>query len=273
MAELRKRRLGRTDLMVTELGVGTLDTAQAKEGAETLRLALDLGVNFIDTARIYEGAEHLIGQVISARGGKDFYVASKTINRTRDGAQYDIDRSLRLLGVDRIDLYQLDDVSPEAWAGVLTEEGALTGLKIAQFLGKIGHIGISSHSLEVVEKAITCGEFDTVMLEYSAFYPDTQRLIALAKEREVGIIVMRPLGGSGRISAVRSLSRTSEQAGALSPAALLRYVLSNPDVSVAIPGVRYPDRVRANVELAMTYQLLDEAQSRDLEAAARLLHA
>ncbi|MBI4497516.1 MAG: aldo/keto reductase [Chloroflexi bacterium] len=268
MAELKKRRLGRTKVMVTELGLGTLDTAQVPEGEETLHLALDLGVNFIDTARIYEGSEYLIGQVLRKRGDQSCYLATKTINRTRDGAQYDIDRSLRLLGRDRIDLYQLDDVSPESWEAVRREGGALEGLQIAQFLGKIAHIGISSHHLGVLEQAITCGEFDTVMLEYSAFSPETERLIGLAQERDVGVIVMRPLGGSGRMTTLRGIRHAAGPERLLSPAMLLRYVLSHPGISVAIPGARYPSRVRENVDLALTYHPLDDAQKRACEAEA-----
>lgn len=271
MGEIKQRRLGRTDLMVTELGLGTLDTGQAPEGKETLHLALDLGIKFIDTARIYEGSEYFIGEVIRERGHKDFYVATKTIKRSSDGCQYDVDRSLRLLGVEKIDLYQLDDVSPGDWAEVMQEQGALAGLKEAREVGVIDHIGISSHSLEVLEKAITCGEFETVMLEYSAFYQETERLIALARERGVGIIVMRPLGGSGRVSSLRTQVRAAEHELLLSSAMLLRYVLSNPNIAVAIPGARYPDRVRENVDLALTYQPLNESQKRDCEAQARLL--
>jgi len=75
--ELKKRRLGRTSLMVTELGLGAMDTPQVKEGEETLHLALDMGINFIDTARQYQDSEYLIGKVIRSRGGKDFYMTSR----------------------------------------------------------------------------------------------------------------------------------------------------------------------------------------------------
>jgi len=271
MPSLNHRRLGRTDLLVSELGLGAMDTPQSDQGEETLRLALDLGINFIDTARIYQGSEYLIGKVIRAREDKGFHIASKTINRTRDGAQYDIDRSLRLLGLDSIALYQLDDVStPEDWLAVMSEEGSLAGLQAARERGLIGHIGMSSHNLEVLEKAITCGEFDTVMLEYSAFFRDTERLIVLARERDVGVIVMRPLGGSGRMSFLRT-RMAAEHEASLTPARLLTYVLSNPDISVAIAGVRYPSRVRENVETASTYTPFDEAARREVEREAGLL--
>ncbi len=271
MPPLRLRRLGRTNLLVSELGLGAMDTPQSDQGEETLHLALDLGINFIDTARIYQGSEYLIGKVIRAREDKSFHIASKTISRTRDGAQYDIDRSLWILGLDSITLYQLDDVStPEDWQAVMGEEGALAGLQAARGRGLIGHIGMSSHNLEVLEKAIACGEFDAVMLEYSAFFRETERLIALAKERDVGVIVMRPLGGSGRMSFLRT-KMASESEATLTPAKLLTYVLSNLGISVAIVGVRYPSRVRENVETASTYTPLDEAEKREVEREAELL--
>ena len=272
MLGLKKRRLGRTNLMVTELGLGAMDTPQVKEGSETLNLALDLGINFIDTARIYEGSEFLIGEVIRSRGGKDFCLATKTINRTVDGSQYDVDRSLRVLSVDKIELYQVDDVLPDEWERVIGQGGPLEGLQTAKIRGLIDHIGISSHHTEVLEKAINCGEFDTVMLEYSAFYQESAHLIPLAGERDVAVIVMRPLGGSGRMSSLRSQPGGPEREPSLTPKMLLRYVLSNPGISVAIAGVRYPSRIEENVELAASYTPLDEAEKRDCEAAANALY-
>ena len=258
--------------MVTELGLGAMDTPQVEEGADTLQTALDLGINFIDTAREYQGSEYLIGQARHTRPAKDFFIATKTFQLTRDGSQHDVDRSLRMLGADAIDLYQLHDVSSQsAWEQVMQPGGALEGLQIAKFRGLVRFIGISSHSLEVLEGAITCGEFDTVMAEYSAFYPHTGRLIALAKERDVGVIAMRPLGGSGRMSSIRSRVASGYR-GVLTPATLLKYVLSNPDVSVAIPGARFPSRVRENVAAVSTYRRLSAAEKRDCEREAGLLY-
>lgn len=268
---LKTRRLGRTELMVTELGLGAMDTPQVKEGRETLHLAIDLGINFIDTARDYQDSEFLIGEVLQERGIKDFYVATKTFSRTRDGSQYDVDRSLKILGIDKVDLYQLHDVSSlEVWEQVMAEGGALEGLKIARYRGLIDYIGISSHSFEVLEKAITCGEFDTVMLEFSAFFQVTEGLITRAHEANIGVIVMRPLGGSGRTSSIRT--RMSEGNRSLTPGLLLRYVLSNLKISVAIPGVRFPSRVRENVEVASSCKPLDASEKRQCQDQAQMLY-
>jgi predicted aldo/keto reductase-like oxidoreductase len=151
------------------------------------------------------------------------------------------------------------------------DEGALAGLKTARYRGLIGHIGLSSHSLEVLETAILSGEFEAVMLEYSAFFPQSARLIELAARHDVGVIVMRPLGGSGRTSVIRGLVEEGA-AGVLTPANLLRYVLSHPGVSVAIPGARYPSRIEQNVATASAYEAMDLAERRAVEQAASRLY-
>lgn len=264
--------------MVTEVGLGAMDTPTSSEGAATLAAAEDAGINFVDTARDYAGSEFLIGQHVRARqlqpgGGTDFLLASKTFSHNINGSQRDIDRSVATLGVERIPLYQLHDIStPEAWAEARDEEqGALGGLQVAQFRGLIAHIGVSSHNTELLPELITSGAFETVMLEYSAFFPETAPLIDLAVEHDVGVIVMRPVGGSGRTSAMRTAIAEGYD-GPLTPANLLRYVLANPGVSVAIPGARYPTRVLENVATATEAPPMTEAERAELEAEAARLY-
>jgi len=272
MRELRERPLGKSGLMVTELGLGAMDTPHSKEGPATIEAAIDLGITFIDTAREYEGSEYLLGHVLRDRGVEGVHISSKTFRRTADGAQWDVDRSLRVLGLARIAHYQLHDVSTrEAWDEVMAENGALAGLQTARYRGLVESIGISSHDLEVVRLAIESGAFDAVMVEYSAFYSASAPLIELAVERGIGVIVMRPLGGSGRTSVMRGRIADGYQ-GPLTPANLLRHVLSNPGVSVAIPGARQPSRVRENVETALTYEPMTHAEQKDLEAEAARLY-
>lgn len=272
MAQLKRRRLGRTSREVAELGLGAMDTPFSPDGPETLSTAIDLGIDFVDTARGYAGSEALIGEVVRARGGASFTITSKTFSHSVNGSQWDIDKSLQTLGVDRIPLYQLHDISTiQAWDEVMQPNGALAGLHAARERGIVDFIGVSCHSLEVLEKAITSGEFDAVMLEYSAFAPETAPLIDLAVEHDVGVIVMRPLGGSGRTSVMRGRI-TEGYEGLLTPANLLRYVLSNPGVSVAIPGARHPSRIEANVATAVSYEPLTESEKRALEAEAAELY-
>jgi aryl-alcohol dehydrogenase-like predicted oxidoreductase len=272
MEELRRRRLGKTGLVVTELGLGAMDTPHSPDGPATIAAALDLGIDFIDTAREYEGSEYLIGHVLRERTGSGVHLATKTLSRTADGSQWDVDRSLRVLGVERIAHYQLHDVSTLiAWEEVMGENGALVGLQTARYRGLIESIGISSHSTEVLRLAIMCGEFDAVMLEYSAFFTETAPLVALAAERDIGVIAMRPLGGSGRTSVMRGRVADGYR-GPLTPANLLRYVLSTPGVSVAIPGARHPARIRENVATALGYEPMSDTERGMLEEEAASLY-
>lgn len=254
MAELSKGRLGRTSLMVRELGFGAMNIPDVAEGEETLRRALDLGINFIDTARAYKGSEYLIGRVIEKRERDSFIIASKTTSRSRDGALNDIDKSLRNLTVNRIDIYQLHDVSLADWDRLIGENGALQGLKEAKELGLIDHIGLTSHTIEVLERAIESEEFETIQLKYNPFERGARQAISLAQERDIGVIVMKPFGGLGMPSTLRGYETR------LSPKTMLRYALSNPSVSVVIPGVRFPWEVEENVALAKSYEPMAPAE-------------
>lgn len=270
MPDLQMRRLGRTGLQVVAVGLGAMDTPGSEDAAATVHAAIDGGINFIDTAREYAGSEYLLGQVIRERGRLDFHVATKTFSHTADGAQRDVDRSLSVLGVDAVDLYQLHDVStPEAWAAVMDEDrGALAGLRIAQYRGLVRYVGVSTHNLDVLRAIVESEAFDTVMVEYSAFHPESAALIEAAAARDLGVIVMRPVGGSGRTSIMRGQAARSE-AGTVTPAMLLRHVLSHPGVSVAIPGARHPSRVRENLDTLRRFTPMPAEEQRALEAAAR----
>lgn len=267
MGELRKRRLGRTGLMVSELGFGAMNIPDVAEGEDTLRRALDLGIDFIDTARAYKGSEYLIGEVIKKRKRDSFIVASKTTSGSRDGALNDIDKSLRNLRVDSIDLYQLHDVSRADWERVMSEDGALEGLKEAKEQGLIDHIGLTSHTIEVLERAIDSEEFETIQLRYNPFERAARRIISLAGESNIGVIVMKPFGGLGMPATLRGYQTP------LNPKTMLRYALCNPSVSVVIPGVRFPWEVEENVALAASYEAMAPAEINSCDEEADALQA
>lgn len=272
MSSINRRRLGRTGLEIAELGLGAMDTPYSKEGPATVTAALDAGIDFIDTAHGYAGSEALLGEVIRARGADGVHFASKTFSHSVNGSQWDIDKSLRTLGVERISLYQLHDIStPAAWEEVMQPDGALAGLRAAQERGLVDFVGVSCHSLEVAELAVRSGEFDTVMVEYSAFAPESSDLIHLASDLDVGVIVMRPVGGSGRTSVMRG-HLADGYGGILTPANLLRYVFTHPGVSVAIPGARFPSRIEENVATALDYEPMTASEMRAIEAEAAKLY-
>lgn len=267
MTRLRTRRLGRTGLLVTELGFGAASVADVPEGEETLLRAFALGINFVETGRCYRGSEYLIGRALQRSGQNDsgVHVASKTLKRSRDGALGALERTLSHLGLAKVAIYQLNSVEEEAWEQVMAKGGALEGLREAQQHGLVDYIGISSHTLEVLRRAIESQEFDTVQIKYSAFNTAGEALIRLAQERDIGVIAMKPLGGFGMVGWLKS----SPHARLLNAGTLLRYALSNRSLSVVIPGMRFPWEVEENVAVATSYDRLPSAQRNRLGERAQ----
>jgi len=266
---LKKRRLGRTGLLVTEVGVGGANLTADDAGEEALLAAFALGVNFVETGRAYKGSEYLIGGALAQSPNRgDVHIASKTLARSRDGVLSDLERSLQHLRLQRIDVYQLNSVGREDVPEVMAEGGALRGLHEAREQGLLRFIGISSHSLGVLRWAVESGEFDTIQAKWGAFHSNSTGVIRLARERDVGVIGMKPFGGFGMFGSLRG----SQFEKTLSAAELLRYALANHDLSVCIPGVRHPKEVRENVGVATSSTPLSAAsEARIAERATAFL--
>ena len=273
MEELEKRRLGRTGLSVTRLGYGAgpagIEELPFGEFEAALESALEMGINLIDTARLYGPSESFIGRVIARRRGERgrFHLISKTISRTKRGALEDIHRSLEHLQTDRIELYLLHDLDLPGWAQAMGPGGALEGLREARGEGLIESIGFSCHDMRIITRAIECGEIEAAMLAYNPFSRETEEFISLAHRRDMGVIIMKPLGGPGMLDSLR----IAECETIIEPKGLLRYVLSNPRVTSAIPGMRFAWEVRGNAELARSYEPMSDEERRGYEEEADTL--
>jgi aryl-alcohol dehydrogenase-like predicted oxidoreductase len=265
--DLRKRRLGRTGLLVSEVGFGAAHVATVDEGEKALFTAFSLGINFVETGRAYGESEYLIGMALR-RLGEDappLYVASKTLKRTRDGALGDLEKSLGHLGLDTVDIYQLNDVDEASRDQVMASGGALEGLQEA----RERVIGLTSHSAGVLRRAVESGQFDTIEVAYSPFNRRGEAVIRLAHRRDIGVIGMKPFGGFGMLGSLKA----SPSGQALAAGALLRYALSNRYLSVAIPGMRFVREVEENVALAAAHQPMTLGQRARLRGHAEALLA
>lgn len=218
-----KMILGKTGLEVTRLGLGGIPIQRVDEAAavETVVHAINRGVDFIDTARAYTTSEKMIGKALTLTD-RNVVLASKSMNPAEDGMRNDIEASLIDLQLEYIDLYQCHYVKDEeSYRKVVSTGGALDGMLKARQEGLIGHIGITSHSLDLLERILDDDIFDTIMLCFSFLEPKArERVIPKARAKNVGIIAMKPFSGG-----------VIDNAG---PA--LKYVLSHPGV-LAIPGV------------------------------------
>jgi predicted aldo/keto reductase-like oxidoreductase len=195
---MEKIRLGKTGLMVTRIGFGGIPIQRLSEqdAVTVVKRCLDHGVNFIDTANAYSTSEGRIGKAIAGRR-KGLIIATKSTHRTRAGIASHLDNSLKQLGVDHIDLYQFHAVSDfKSLDAVLDPDGPMAELEAAKKAGKIGHIGVTSHQIDVAKKAVQTGRFETVMFPFNFVTDDAAtELLPLCRKHDVGFIDMKPLAG------------------------------------------------------------------------------
>ena len=216
------RILGKTGLKVSRMGFGGIPIQRIDpQGTRALMLRLrDEGINYIDTARGYTVSESYLGEALEGIRG-DFILATKSMSRTKEAMAKDIDISLGNLRTDYIDLYQVHNPSVAQLEQVVAPGGALEALLEAKAAGKIGHIGLTAHSLEVFTMGLEMPWVETIMFPYNIVESQGIDLIAKCAEKGIGFIDMKPLAG-----------------GAIEDATLaLRYVCANSHVTITIPGM------------------------------------
>ena len=225
---------GQTGLKISRLGFGGIPIQRIDQPGtrELLIAAHKAGVNYIDTARAYTVSEEWIGQSLEEAGLRDdFILATKCRALTKADMEAEIATSLKNLRTDHIELFQFHNPSMEGLQTILAPGGAMEALLEAKAKGVVGHIGITAHLAAVFEAALDIPEIETIMFPYNIVEQQGKELIDRCAAAGKGFIDMKPLAG-----------------GAIEDGRLaLRYVLSNPAVTVAIPGMATVDELNANV--------------------------
>ena len=299
---MQYRELGRTGWKVSEISFGAWAIGGAwgdvddKESLAALNRAIELGVNFIDTADVYgDGrSERLVAQVVRDHPGQRIYVATKAGRRlpaqtvegySRENLTAWVDRSLKNLDTDTIDLLQLDCppqgvyYSPEVF-GILDDFIAA---------GKLRHYGVSVEKVEEAVKAVEFPGVQTVQIIFNMFrLRPAERFFPLAQEKKVGILARVPLASgmlTGKmkadsqfaaddhrlfnrhgeafdmgetfsgvpyevgLAAVEELRKLAP-AGATMAQFALRWILMFDAVTCAIPGAKRPSQAEDNFAAA-----------------------
>jgi predicted aldo/keto reductase-like oxidoreductase len=242
--------LGKTGLEVYRLGFGGIPIQRVgeRQAVEVVLHAIESGVDFIDTSRAYTTSERRIGKALQ-QTDKRVIVASKSQGRTSDTVLRDLETSLRELNRDYIDLYQAHFVRDEqVYSQVISLGGALEGLRRAKEEGLIGHIGITSHSLDLMDRVLDDGLFETIMVCFSLLEPMAmEKIIPKALDNHIGVIAMKPLSG-----------------GIIENASLaLKYVLSQPGIAV-LAGVEKKQLFNENWETFQGGWDLDEQEREEI---------
>jgi len=251
---MEKVRLGKTNLIVTKLGWGGIPIQRVgeREAVSVIRAVIEMGVDFLDTARAYTNSEHRIGLALQ-RIDRPVILSSKSLVRTAK-IYNEVHESLKQMKVKKVNIYHLHGVSNlEEYEKLMAPGGAYESLNRARDEGFIDHIGITSHNLQVLERAIEEGHFEVIMACYSFLEPDAaQKVFPLAKEREIGILAMKPFSGG-----------VIDEAG---PA--LRFVLSTPDI-VPIPGSETLEKAHENWKIFTEGYSLTEKDKERMETVKR----
>ena len=284
------RNLGTTGYQV---GIFSLGGQSAIEKADNfdvavplIERALDLGVNYVDTSARYGGVEHrwseqYFGEVMKTRRS-EVYLATKSHDRTRDGSLKLLERSLKLLKTDHVDLWQMHALGrPEHIEASFAPGGAIEAFAEAKEQGVVRHLGISGHAdPDVLIEAIERFPFDCVLLALNAADPYhlsfKEKLLPLAVEREMGIIGMKiPARGlilkSWKAPEDPESRYANTVPGTLDMREAMRYVLSLP-VSTVIVGCDDIPQLEENIEIARTFNPLNETQLAELEKRAEPIH-
>lgn len=215
---------GTTGLRISRLGFGGIPIQRIDQPGtrELLIAAHKAGINYIDTARAYTVSEAWIGQSLEEAGLRDdFILATKCRALTKADMEAEIATSLKNLRTDHIELFQFHNPSLDGLKTILAPGGAMEALLEAKARGIVGHIGITAHLAAVFEAALDIPEIETIMFPYNIVEQQGRELIDRCAAAGKGFIDMKPLAG-----------------GAIEDGRLaLRYVLSNPAVTVSIPGM------------------------------------
>ena len=269
---MERRQLGKTDMQVSVLGFGGAEIGFEGAAEETverlLKSALDAGLNVIDTGECYAGSEELIGKTVSDRRA-EYYLFTKCGHPRGIGSEdwspasllESIERSLRRLRTERLDLIQLHSCSE----AVLRKGEAIAALQTAREKGYARYIGYSGDSV-AARYAVECGAFDTLQTSVNIADQEAIELtLPLAQEKQMGVIAKRPIANAAwkeshkpidsyhhaywdrlktlNYEFIRHLPLEESIAHAL------RFTLAVPGVHTAIVGTTKPERWQENAKL------------------------
>lgn len=278
VAGLPRRILGRTGRDVSIVGFPGLALIHQDQtqGSTAIMNAFERGVNYFDVAPAYGNgdAEKKMGVGLQGIARDQIFLACKTNKRDAAGAREELERSLKRLKTDHIDLYQMHHLrSPEEVHKALGPGGALETFVKAKEEGKVKHLGFSAHTTKGALLAMNGFQFDTVMFPINFIEYFTidfgQPILELAKKQGAAVAAIKPMcrGGwpEGMERTRKWWYRPVEQPDEVSLA--LRFTLSRPGVVVGFPPA-FLDLLDRAIDAAKNYEPSTESEIEKLQKLA-----
>ncbi len=258
---IAKRKLGKTGLKVTILGLGGEGILRTygyeKQAAELINRALDLGINYFESARAYSGSESYYGLALKERR-EEIFLTSKSHARDKQGAQLHLRQTLENMRTDYLDLWQIHDVRDgEDIERIFGEGGALEAFVEAKEEGLARLIGVTGHQdPTIIKKCIEKFDFDTVLMPVNPAEPRYKSFLAevvpLANEKGMGIIGMKVYfrGFAGELPFFKTMGP------------FYRFALSQP-ISTAVIGCDDMEQLEENVKFAASFKPMRAEEMRE----------
>jgi aryl-alcohol dehydrogenase-like predicted oxidoreductase len=251
--QLQRRKIPSSGELLPVIGVGTWQTFDVGAGEaeraplkETLRVLFDAGGSVIDSSPMYGRSEQVAGDLLADMQAHDrAFVATKVWTRGREDGMQQMRRSMELLKDERIELMQIHNLVD--W------RTHLRTLRAWKAEGRIKYLGVTHYTSSAYDEleAVMRGEqLDFVQLNYSlADRAAERKLLALAADRGIAVLVNQPFGGGGLLRGLKDvpLPPWASDIGCDSwPQVLLKYVLGDPAVTCVIPGTSKPNHMADN---------------------------
>lgn len=262
-----ERELGNTGVRVPIFGLGGAGQTplswenRERDAVAIIERALELGIRYFDTASSYGPSEDYLGKVLPLHREKVF-LASKTAERDRDGVWRELERSLKRLNTDYLDLWQLHHVSFEQELDkIFSKDGAAKALEEAKAQKLIRFAGISGHhEPDIIAEGLRRYPFDTTLICINAAdkhhpRPFIPTVLPVARQKGVGVIAMK-VPAYGRLFKPGVLDGMHQAMG---------YTLSQPGVHCCIIAAETVAQLESNVEVARAFQPLNEASLAQIE--------
>lgn len=264
--DIPRRRLGRTGLKVSIIGLGGWHIGIQKDPAESVRLiqtAIDGGINFLDNSWDYNEGQSEIRMGQAIKGRRDQVVLMTKFNaRDKKGALRELDQSLRRLQTDYLDIWQFHSIErAEDPDWVFSPHGAIEAVALARNQGKVRFIGFTGHKNPDYHLAMLQKQFawDTIQMPLNildAHFRSFRKLVLpVAVERKLGIIGMKPM----------AFKTALEVASARE---CLHYAMSLP-VSVTITGCETMERIEQALTVGRTFKPLSKKETQALLARSK----
>jgi D-threo-aldose 1-dehydrogenase len=290
---LARRKFGSTDLMVPPIAVGCAPLGNMPEtfaysvseadGVATVLAALKSPINYIDVAALYgDGeAERRVGLAIKERGGlpKNAVLQTKqgrdpkTNEYTGDVVKRRMERSLKLLGVDKIDVVYLHDAEWTDFNSAMAPGGPVEVLRDYQAQGVVDYLGVASGPIDVELAYVNTGIFDAVITHnrYTLLNQSADPLLDVASQKGLAVLNAAPYGSGmlakgpdaypryayqqaspAMVERTRELAVICDRHGVSLAAVALQFSLNDPRITATIVGMSKPERVQQTIDLATT---------------------